>query len=312
MNKLPQDVGLAFERARALYTPSPERLAHVQTRIAHAVETGESAGVDIPQALFVPGPRAPRRHRWGLPYWMALGALVVALGLKSTAGLWDAPLPVQQTQVVAGLPSSPKIESAPATPTEIESASDASLARTAEPLETTAGERRAAPESRPRPSDKRRRALTEESKPASAALSMPSEDPFDATFDLPVPSVPVESRVLPVELQNDPTSSYAARSKVVTGSGTAAPSGVLAAEVKLIAQAQKAIARGELARAQLLLSQHRRDFPAGQLLAERVALEVHAHCKAGDAAGAEQPLRELALLAPDSYLLRSAKQKCGE
>ncbi len=302
MSKLPQDAELAFGQARALYTPSPERLAQLQARIARAVESGASASVDVPQALFVPSSRAMRHPRFRLHYWMVLGAFAVVLG---------AALP-REAPPTGEVASSPQLAAAAVMPSALQAVPEALLERETEPLEATQAEPSEAPVARARVAEKRRRAQSAESPAAApAAIATQAEDLFGAAFDFLTPAMPIE----PAEPQPRPSdgqSTFGEPSAVVTASGVAASPGRLAAEVKLIAQAKKAIVRGELERAQLLLSQHRRDFPGGQLLAERVALEVRARCKAGDVVGAEQLMQELASLAPDSLLSRSAMQKCGE
>ncbi len=311
MSKLPQDAELAFEQARALYTPSPERLAQVQARIARAVESGASASVDVPQALFVPSSRALRQRRYRLPYWMLLGAFAVVLGAQITSRLREVALPAEApaTAEVAASPQ-PEVLEAPKAVLAPAALSDVPIEPEGEPLETTLPESSQASVARPRNAEKPKRTQTAQA-PAPAALAKQAEDPFGAAFDFPPPAAPVEA----AEPQPRPHAEQNAageRSSFAKASGAAVPTARLAEEVTLIAQAKKAIVRGELERAQLLLNQHRRDFPGGQLLAERVALEVHLRCKAGDVAGAQQGLKELALLAPDSLLLRNATQKCGE
>lgn len=322
MSKLPQDVGLAFERARALYTPSPERLARIEARVAQAVQQGAGPAVDVPQALFVPATPEWRRYRWGLPYWMAFVA-VATLGLKYRSVLWDVPEARESSVAAPERDAAPEHDvEAHGSAREQPEAPPAVATRPAEPVsvalarDAAAGELATAPASkRVSASKKKLRDPTRLQVDARASDRVQKDDAFGPAFDLPESTAPVEVRE-PKPAQAS-AQGGAAQSRVTPGkfsaqSNTAQSNGLLAAEVQLISQAQKALGKGDVARVQALLSQHRREFPAGQLLAERVALEALAHCRLEDAAGAEQALRQLTLLAPDSQLLRRAKQKCGE
>lgn len=314
MSQLPDDARAAFARARSAYSPSPEQLARLRTRIA---ATLADAGNAPDQTLDLPGHAAPRSPSWYLPGpWLAAPVLLGALTAALYLGLRSAP------SAPPGRSSSPAPVLAPSThaarPTDAlrqpdqDAAHDASRTRAVEAAvpsaagaDTHVPPARRRSESRPLPAPRDRSAPEARSAAPRAAAAVAA--PLVAPADVPEAS-PAQALAGPAQ----PAHTDAPTLSVARVAAPDRAEDSLREEVALLRAARGALEQDDVAAADAALARHRLRFAVGQLRLERVALEVWSSCARGDSAAARARYRELSLLSPAPGLGAGIRERCGE